>query len=94
MTGAHLVGPPNDQIVETDIDGDLSLYDPSTEQVMVLNATATDVWLLSDGEHTLPEMVELLAKAYGVEPDDIKDEVEETISSFVENGFIGDEGTG
>jgi len=61
---------------------------------MVLNATATDVWLLSDGEHTLLEMVELLARAYGVEPDDIRDDVEETISSFIENGFISDGGTG
>ena len=94
MTAVNLVGPPNDRIIESDIAGDLSLYDPSTDQVMVLNTTATDVWLLSDGEHTLPEMVELLAGAYGVKPDDIKDEVEETISSFVENGFIGDGGTG
>ena len=94
MTDADLVGPPNDHIVETDIEGDISLYDPSTEQVMVLNATASDVWLLSDGEHTLPEMVELLAGAYGVKPDDIKEEVESTVASFIESGFIHDGGNG
>ena len=94
MTDANLVGPPNNHIVATDIDGDISLYDPSTEQVMVLNATASDVWLLSDGEHTLPEMVELLAGAYGVKPDDIKEEVKSTVASFIESGFIDDGGTG
>ncbi len=94
MTGANLVGPPTDHIVETDIEGDISLYDPSTEQVMVLNATASDVWLLSDGEHTLPEMVELLAGAYGVKPDDIEEEVESTVASFIESGFINDGGSG
>ena len=94
MTSVNPVGPPNDRIVETDIAGDLSLYDPSTEQVMVLNTTASDVWLLSDGEHTLPEMVELLAQAYRVKPDDIKAEVEKTVATFVENGFISEEGTG
>lgn len=94
MAGEQRVGPARDHIIETEIEGEISLYDPSTEQVMVLNRTATDIWLLSDGEHSLEEMTQLLAKAYGVESSDIREDVEETVSSFIENGFIANGDTG
>lgn len=82
------MGPARDHIIETEIEGEISLYDPSTEQVMVLNRTATDIWLLSDGEHSLEEVTHLLAKAYGVESSDIREDVEETVTAFIESGFI------
>lgn len=93
MSGAKRVGPACDHIVETEIEGEISLYDPTTDQVMVLNGTASDIWLLSDGEHTLSEMIDLLASAYQVEPSEIKDDVEKTVSEFVDNGFLS-EGVG
>lgn len=82
------MGPAADHIVETDVDGEISLYNPTSDQVMVLNQTASDIWLLSDGEHTLAEMTGLLASAYGVEPSEIKDDVEKTVADFKENGFL------
>lgn len=88
------VGPQTDHIIETEIDGDISLYDPQTEQVMVLNHTASDIWLLSDGEHSLTEIVDLLATAYQVEPSAIRDDVEATVASFIEGGFLSDGGEG
>jgi hypothetical protein len=94
MAGAQRVGPAKDHIIETDIEGEISLYDPSTEQVMVLNRTASDIWLLSDGDHTLEELTNLLANAYGVESAEIKNDVEETVSSFIENGFMANGETG
>lgn len=92
MSGAKRVGPAHDHIVETEIEGEISLYDPTSDQVMVLNGTASDIWLLSDGEHTLKEMVELLAGAYQVEPSEIRDDVEKTVADFVENGFLNNGG--
>ena len=44
------IGPPLAHILETEIDEEVSLYDTQTEQVVVLNKTASDVWRLSDGE--------------------------------------------
>jgi hypothetical protein len=94
MGAAKRVGPQADHILETEIDGDISLYDPQTEQVMVLNQTASDIWLLSDGEHSVTQIVVLLANAYAVKPEAIRGEVEATVASFVESGFLkdGDEG--
>jgi hypothetical protein len=88
MSGAKKVGPAAEHIVETEIDGEISLYNPTSDQVMVLNRTATDIWLLSDGEHTLAEMTALLALAYGVEAGEISDDVEKAVADFEENGFL------
>lgn len=86
--GDNRVGPPVPQILETEIDGDISLYNPSTEQVTVLNGTASDVWLLCDGEHTCEEIKGLLASSYQVDTAEISDDVERAIDLFRESGLL------
>ncbi len=88
VLGNRLIGPPHPRIIETEVKGDLSLYDPRQEKVLVLNGTATDVWLLCDGEHTADRIVELVAVAHGQEAATIRTDVESTIRNFVEEGFL------
>ena len=88
MSGDKRVGPPVPQILETDVDGEISLYDPTNENVTILNGTASDVWLLCDGQHSAEEIVDLLASSYGVDADQIRDEVTRTIEEFVETGLL------
>lgn len=83
-----LVGPPPDHIIETEIDGDISLYDPSRAEVLVLNSTASDIWRLSDGHYTLGGLVSALAHAYQTDPSSIRPEVEATIHDLVDRGFL------
>ena len=64
------------------------LLSPDPVQVLVLNETASDVWRLLDGELTLTDIVSLLARAYGVEPLAICDEVAGTIRRLEENGLV------
>lgn len=54
----------------------------------MLNATASDVWRLCDGEQTLDEIVDLLASAYQAEVSVIRPDVEKTIAELVEAGFL------
>lgn len=82
------VGPPASNILETEVDGEISLYNPTNEQVTVLNGTASDVWLLCDGEHTQDEIVILLASSYQVDEDEIKDEVADAIEEFQNAGLL------
>jgi hypothetical protein len=86
--GGTLVGPPAPNILETEVKGDLSLYDADQEKVLVLNSTATDVWLLCDGEHTVDRIVELVAAAHGQKADVVRGDVETTIHQFLEEGFV------
>lgn len=82
------MGPPKSQVIETEVNEEISLYDPETDAVMVLNATASDIWRLSDGEHTFPQIAELLANVYQLDATEIEKDVEATVDQFVENGFL------
>lgn len=82
------VGPAADHLIETEVGGDISLYDPTSERVVVLNATASDIWRLCDGEQTLDEIIDLIAKAYEQQPDEIRPHVNTTIDQFRDEGFL------
>jgi hypothetical protein len=83
-----LMGPPPPYVIETEVRGDISLYDAQHERVLVLNGTASDVWRLCDGEQTFEQIVSLLARAYGVEGSTIRADVERTIEQLVDEGFL------
>ena len=88
MSASPRVGPPPPHIIETEIDDEVSLYNPHDESVLVLNLTASDVWRLCDGEQTLEEIVELISEAYGVTVDSIREDVAATVSEFVQACFV------
>jgi hypothetical protein len=88
-----VIGPPPPHIIETEVRGDISLYDAQNERVLVLNGTASDVWRLCDGEQTADDIVQLLAKAYRVQPDAIRDDVTRTIRQLIDEGFLSGEAT-
>lgn len=75
-------------MLETEIDGDISLYDPMSEQVTVLNSTASDVWRLADGESSVDEITSLLATAYGVEEASISRDVVDTVNQLRDQGLF------
>lgn len=88
---APRIGPPLAHVVETEIGDEIGLIDPRTERVTVLNTTASDVWRLSDGEHTFEEIVALLASAYGVDAGQIRGDVEEAFRNFIDQGLLTEE---
>ena len=52
------------RVAERLIDGELVLYDPLYQRVHVLNPTAAVAWRLSDGEHTVADVVAALVEHY------------------------------
>jgi hypothetical protein len=82
------IGPPPPHVIETEVRGDISLYDAQHERVLVLNGTASDVWRLCDGDQTFDQIVSLLARAYGVDGSKIQPDVERTIKQLVDEGFL------
>ena len=86
--GSRVVGPAPSHVLETEIGDEISLYDPTTEQVTILNGTASDIWRLADGEHTLNEITELLASAYQVPPSEIANEVTDTVNRLIEASLL------
>jgi hypothetical protein len=88
LTSNEKVGPPAPHLLETEVDGDVSLYDPTTESVTILNGTASDVWALCDGEHTVEEVTTLLAASYGTTESAIAEDVEKTIRRLRDSGLL------
>ena len=82
------IGPRAAGVLETEFDDDLSLYLPKSETVAVLNATASDVWRLCDGDLTVDDVVAALAKAYGVAEASIAEEVVQVVDDLTEKGFL------
>lgn len=85
---ARTVGPPRPTVQALELDGDISLYDSATSQALVLNATASDVWRLLDGEHTVDEIVELLATAYLVSSALIRPDVVRIVGELTAAGLL------
>jgi len=70
------------EVSVVDIDDRLSVFDSRTQTVLALNEAASDVWRLSDGEHTGDDIVRLLAQAYSVHPEAIRADVYSAIDVF------------
>lgn len=83
-----MVGPPHDDVTEVEVDGQVCLYAPGTDSVVVLNQTASDVWFLCDGQLDEQQIVDRLAASYGLPAGDIIDDVREAIRSFQEAGLM------
>jgi hypothetical protein len=75
-------------IVEERVDNEICLYQPSTDDVVVLNATATDIWELIDGATSLAQLTSELATAYGVAHLEIADDVARAVADLLRQGFI------
>lgn len=84
----QFIGPPPKHVIESEVDGDISLYDVKYERVIVLNPTASDVWRLADGEMTLDQIVDALGKAYQADPEQIKPDVERLVASLIEQNLL------
>lgn len=84
----NVVGPARSHLLESEIDGDISIYDAKTEKVTVLNGTASDVWRLIDGRTSVGEIAELLASSYQVSIEDVATDVAETVARFAEAGLL------
>ena len=82
------VGPPQHAVTELEVDGRISVYSPSAQQLVALNETASDVWRLCDGDHDLQSIINLLATSYAVQPSVIAGDVKGTVDQLVALGLL------
>ncbi|MBN1148030.1 MAG: PqqD family protein [Anaerolineales bacterium] len=70
------------------LDDELLLYHPSDTKILYLNQSASLVWGLCDGQHSVAEIVQLLSEAYPEAAENIPDDVRATLEQFLESGCI------
>ncbi len=86
------VAAPN--VIIEELDADVCLYRPDTDEVLVLNQTAGDIWRLADGEHSVPGIAATLATAYSQPAGEVEDAVRTTVNDLVDRGFLIDSPNG
>ena len=90
--GAPLVTPnptKRDDLLISEIGGDLILYNTADEAVHVLNPTARVVWELCDAQHTADDMAQALRASFDIPPDrDVLADVAETLAAFSTKGLL------
>lgn len=62
-----------------DLDGEKVVYEPRTHEVSVLNATAAFIFELCDGEHSVAEILALLAERFDAPGEVLRRDLEETL---------------
>jgi hypothetical protein len=50
----------HDDLITSELDDEILVYDPGQQLVCRLNRTAAQVWQLADGRHTISELARLL----------------------------------
>ena len=79
---------PADDISVLGLGDEMTVFNAATGRALVLNRTAADVLALADGRTTLGGVVEVLARAYGVEADVITGGVQATAAKLAEEGVL------
>jgi len=78
------------------LDGEAVLYDVARRRTMLLNPTASALWLLLDGESTVAEIRDTLVEIFGADPEVVRRDVEAGLTQFAEmgllDGIVGHEG--
>ena len=64
-----------DEVRAVILDDEALLLDPRTDRIHQLNQQATLLWSVLDGEGTVGELVEDVADAFGIDGDDVRDDV-------------------
>jgi hypothetical protein len=77
-----------DAPMEFDVEGDLSLYPPGSDQAVVLNRTASDIWRRLADPTPLPDLVAALAEAYGQSTPAIAADVAALVDVLIAQGLV------
>jgi hypothetical protein len=70
------------------LDNELLLYHPTDTRIFYFNQTASLIWQLCDGQHSVSEIIQLLSDAYPESVDSIRADVAATLQQFEEHGCI------
>lgn len=67
------------------------LFDPGSERMVVLNASAAFVWTCCDGAHSIPQIARELADSLGDGAPDagrLVEDVESSLRNFIRQGLL------
>lgn len=81
---------PAQNLVIEEVGDEICLFRPDIDEVLVLNATASDVWRLLDGSSDVDAVAGHLARVYSADPAKVLDGVRAVVDDLSARGFVVD----
>lgn len=76
-------------LTEVEVDGEIAIYHPLTDQVVLLNASASEIWRLTAGDGvTVEDLVPLVAGVFGLGLDEARHGVETGVEVLVDEQLL------
>ena len=75
----------SDNITCREVDGEMILLDMDTESFFGLDAVASDIWKHLQQGKTLRETYDVLLRNYNVEPERLKNDLEDFVKNLIEH---------
>jgi PqqD family protein of HPr-rel-A system len=85
---------PHEAVTTEFLEPEAVLYDARTGDVHRLNASASAVWLLLDGETTVDDLAAELAEIFDVQLEQVEQAVHATLADLAARGLLADDGSG
>ncbi len=68
--------------------GGAVLFNISDRRAYLLNKTAWQIFLLSDGENTAEDTAAIIAEMYGTDKETLRNDMEKILTQFVKKGIL------
>lgn len=78
----------NDECRMEELDDEILLYHPGNSKTLYINKSASIIWQLCNGEHTVAEMIQMIAEAYPAASDGLEQDVMDTLERLADNQAI------
>jgi len=90
MTTLSLDDKPvkNDACRMEELDDEILLYHPGNNKTLYINKSASIIWQLCTGEHTVADIVNMIRDAYPSESDRLEEDVLATINDLISNDVV------
>lgn len=76
-------------LTEVEVDGEIAIYHPGTDAVVLLNASASHIWrLTADGAVTVDDLVPTVADAFDIEVDEARAGIEAGVDLLIEKQLL------
>jgi hypothetical protein len=85
---SYVAPPRRTDLIEEELDGELMLFDPRSDNTYRLNETALSVWRWCDGRATTRRIARRQTRSYDVDFETALDHVEQLVMLFVESGLL------
>lgn len=76
------------QVAAQIVDDEAVIVLADAGEIVVLNAVGTRVWELSDGQHTIQQIVDAIADEFQVAPEQAREDVAEFLESLAQDKVV------